>query len=504
MVTGARRVHKMTGLVAAVLLSSASVVRSQNFACTVHQLTHTSGVQIFAAQPSISADGSRIGFRSTADLVPSGNLDSNAEIFLFDVATSSFEQVTSSTTSFTSVSPSLNVDGSLVAFSSDADLVPPGNPSGLPQIFLFDAATSTLAQITTTVASPSLEPSLSANGSRIAFRSVADLVPPDNMDGNQEIFLANVGAPGFVQVTKTASPVMNREPSISDDGTRIAFRSGTSLGTSEIFLFDSSVPSLTQVTSTSLGQSHLPAISGDGTRIAFRSSGDLLPPGNSDNTAEIFLFDVASSNLFQITETTLDSHFPSLNGDGNLVAFVSMAEFLVGGNPEGNFELFLFDRVTGNFTQVTAATAGDSTDPSISANGSRIAFISSADLVPMGNPDANDELFLADCLSDTDGDGLPDSIDPDIVGDAVADLSDTSFRNSGAESAILDRLADIELNIVDGRIADAIRAAENLRRRLDGCEDGPPADKNDWIVDCASQDSIRALLDALISNLMDL
>jgi hypothetical protein len=39
----------------------------------------------------------------------------------------------------------------------------------------------------------------------------------------------------------------------------------------------------------------------------------------------------------------------------------------------------------------------------------------------------------------------------------------------------------------------------NLRRRLDGCETGGAADTNDWILDCASQDTIRALIDALIA-----
>jgi len=93
--------------------------------------------------------------------------------------------------------------------------------------------------------------------------------------------------------------------------------------------------------------------------------------------------------------------------------------------------------------------------------------------------------------------------DPDIIADAVVALPVGVFSNSGdpegQRNAVLSRLDDIEQDILEGNIEGAIRALQNLRRRVDGC--GTSAERNDWIIDCASQLEIRALIDLLIMNL---
>ena len=104
---------------------------------------------------------------------------------------------------------------------------------------------------------------------------------------------------------------------------------------------------------------------------------------------------------------------------------------------------------------------------------------------------------------DTDGDGIPDGSDPDVIATAVMNLPVGVFRSSGdpegQRNAILSRLADIEQDIMDGNIADAIRALQNLLRRVDGCLPSP--DSNDWITDCVAQLEIQILIDLLIMNL---
>jgi len=60
----------------------------------------------------------------------------------------------------------------------------------------------------------------------------------------------------------------------------------------------------------------------------------------------------------QITfETAGDSRGASINADGTRIAFRSDAN-LGGGNPEGNFEIYLFDTTTGIITQITFETVG--------------------------------------------------------------------------------------------------------------------------------------------------
>jgi hypothetical protein len=106
-------------------------------------------------------------------------------------------------------------------------------------------------------------------------------------------------------------------------------------------------------------------------------------------------------------------------------------------------------------------------------------------------------------VGDSDGDEIPDGSDPDVIADVVTALPVGVFANrgdpEGQRNAMLGRLIDIEQDILDGDIAGAIRALQNLRRKVDGC--GATADRNDWITDCSSQLEIRDLIDLLIMNL---
>lgn len=103
--------------------------------------------------------------------------------------------------------------------------------------------------------------------------------------------------------------------------------------------------------------------------------------------------------------------------------------------------------------------------------------------------------------ADSDGDGLGDNGDPDTVGDAVASLADAAFRAPGHRNAIESQLENAEEDILAGDLADARTKLEHLRRHVDGCETGTGPDGNDWIVDCAAQDDIRALIDTLLATL---
>ena len=102
--------------------------------------------------------------------------------------------------------------------------------------------------------------------------------------------------------------------------------------------------------------------------------------------------------------------------------------------------------------------------------------------------------------SDTDDDGVADGWDPDLVADIVRALPDWMFHSPrDHRTALLSRLDDIEQMIRDGDLAGALRALENLRRRVDGC--GVVADSNDWVTDCEAQTRLRAAIDALLSRL---
>jgi Tol biopolymer transport system component len=476
--------------------------------CSIAQITSSPDPNFFVSTiPSINADGTRIAFGSNADLT-GGNADFSREIFLYDAAVNGFLQITSSTVG-ESRFPSINADGTRIAFYSTSDLTG-GNPFENREFFLFDTTTLTFTQITSGGGTggniDTLRPVINAAGTRIAFISRANLTG-GNADGSAEIFLFDTTTNNLTQLTSSAtgSAVV---PSISADGTRIGFSStadltgGNADGNFEIFLFDTSTNSATQITHSTVAGSAEASISADGTRIAFGSFTDLIG-SNPDGNEEIFLFDTTTNSLTQITssEAFIGSRIPTIYPDGSRIAFRSFADF-TGGNADGSEEVFVYDIAANTFTQLTSSvTGGGPSVVSINADGTRIAFASGADLTG-GNPDLSTEIFVATCTPgppDGDGDGIPDDSDPDTIADVVVTLPPSAFQAGGNQNAVLSRLNDIAQDILAGDIAGAIKKLENLRKRVDGC--GAMADNNDWIKDCAAQIQIRALIDMLIANL---
>ena len=100
---------------------------------------------------------------------------------------------------------------------------------------------------------------------------------------------------------------------------------------------------------------------------------------------------------------------------------------------------------------------------------------------------------------DTDGDGIPDGTDPDVLADVLDGLPDEAFAGGGHRTAMQAILATVERHVAEGRIDEAIGQLENLRRHVDGC--GPAPDRDDWIIDCTVQLSVRGYIDILIANL---
>ncbi|MBM3790531.1 MAG: hypothetical protein FJW35_09310, partial [Acidobacteria bacterium] len=101
---------------------------------------------------------------------------------------------------------------------------------------------------------------------------------------------------------------------------------------------------------------------------------------------------------------------------------------------------------------------------------------------------------------DSDGDGIRDGLDPDIVAGVVAALPDTVFKSGGPglRTAMLARLEDIERATAAGLVDVAVRGLQNLLLRVDGCP--PLPDPDDWVVDCDAQLTVRNLLGLLAGN----
>ncbi len=149
---------------------------------------------------------------------------------------------------------------------------------------------------------------------------------------------------------------------------------------------------ITRVTDAD-GCSREPSMSGSGRVVAFDSEADLVSGQNPDGNFEIFTFD-RFKGFTQITHSTgLENHEPSISTNGRSIAFTSANDLVPGSNADGSDEVFLATH--GTIQQLTNSSGGNSNQPAISGNGKVVAFISTADLLPGHNLDNSAELFTA-------------------------------------------------------------------------------------------------------------
>src|SRR2546423_15089745 len=159
--------------------------------------------------------------------------------------------------------------------------------------------------------------------------------------------------------------------------------------------------------------SELPAVSADGRFVAFVSLADDVVPGDSNGAVDVFVRDRVTGTTERVSVSSTgaqgnaDSGLlngmggPSLSADGRYVAFDSQASNLVKGDTNNAIDVFVHDRVTGTSERVSVSSVGvqgngDSTHPSISADGSRVAFDSFADTLVQPDSNFSQDVFVHD------------------------------------------------------------------------------------------------------------
>lgn len=290
---------------------------------------------------------------------------------------------------------------------------------------------------------------MSGDGRFVVIESNRNIatVNPRNEDGNREIFLFDLAQRHIFQITDTKSSLLNpsgssnsfsnisvlidnHRPSISNNGSWIAFSSNATTSTpsspdaTNPGNFDGNVPGRQQI------------LQEDGNmevwlyRIPTYSTVDL-----SSGTTPAFV-DLSNGTFFLVTNTPT-SRYPqpgtgptsnppnrppfvaddngrsSLDDTGSTLAFSSTRDLVPGGNSfpsEDNEEIFVYKRINDSFGQITRTPRGPifspiyNNNPSISGDGLRVTFNSTGTNPVIGmtggcNPEFNDEIHFTDLTS---------------------------------------------------------------------------------------------------------
>ena len=339
--------------------------------------------------------------------------------------------------------PSISADGNFVAFASDANF----DSRALTfrsNIFLRNrsSGTTSLLSAGTTSAANATDPHISDDGRFILFTAGSlylrdrGVAPVRVSLGSRFGSLLSTGIQtGVSPSTRLVAPVTDRGPQISGDGQWIAYSVLGNLfvqnrATQKVTLIDKSVaqPSLssdgrflaylrrgnavlvkdrdTNSTRAFL-QNEDPGdvqISGDGRWLAVRcNKGDSF-------SGPLKLIDQQTGRITDLVAEIEGS--PSISRDGRYLTFMSKQNDLVFNDTVGTRDAFSWDRDTGTFARVNVASDGTAVEgtvegrltdngllqygsPSLSADGSRIAFTSKDSFLVPGDNNHLADIFSA-------------------------------------------------------------------------------------------------------------
>lgn len=260
-------------------------------------LQRTTSVGCDNLAPSISGDGKFVAFDSTCNLSGTSNSGRGAEIFRVTARGQVvLKQLTDDPNggACDSTSPSTNGDGSLVAFDSDCD--PKGsNPDFAVEIFTVSAS-GTVKQRTFAPedSCSSVHPSIDAAGSLVAFHSNCDFTGA-NGDLSDEVFTVDSDL-NVRQVSDAGASCASGEVRMASSGHAVVFSSYCKLngynadGNIEVFHagVGSAQSGILAVSDVNAGCNSIAGgTNADGSLVMLDSDCNLVS-GNADGSVEVF------------------------------------------------------------------------------------------------------------------------------------------------------------------------------------------------------------------------
>jgi len=415
----------------------------------------------------ISADGSAIAYESLANDLIAGQVESNGyyDVFRFDVASGTNELVSHNGDQVTTGNggaylPVISADGQTIAYVSWADDLASGttDANGQIDVFRYVAGSRTnhlvshIGDGVTAANSWSDRPVISADGTAIAFESAASNLVSGVVDTNgfqRDVYRYSVvtGQSELVSHTGDQFTTANgdsRNAVINADGTVVAYQSWASdivpgvtdnNTVDDVFRYDSATGSNVLVSHTGLGnaagnaRSENAVISADGQIVAYQSTATNLVSGVSDfnSAADVFRFNAATGTNQLVSHTgdgtstgNSESYNPSMSADGQTIAYLSHASDLIGGVTDDNLglDVFRYNAGTGMNQLVshtgTGLVAGSdrASFPVVSADGSAIVFPTYANNLVGGSTDANDDRDVVINITATNVNELVSRVDP--------------------------------------------------------------------------------------------
>jgi Tol biopolymer transport system component len=316
-----------------------------------------------SSNPMISGNGRFVVFESVATNLLADDVDAQREIYLHDLTTDNTSIVSTNVAGEQadgpSSLPSISADGQRVSFASSATDLVPGDEQSVRHVFVRDIGSATMLVPTPDeplTGEGGINVTLSADGETLVYCAETD--PPGLSTIRSGLYRVDLGSASMTEIADAPFCADDElPPAISADGRYVVAWSTEPLvaadtnGKGDLYRFDAfGAPVLVTVTSDetqpSAGFGGPGAVSADGRYVAFESS-QSYELHDDDSTADIYLRDVVEGttsrvSVWRVPQIDDGSRRPVISGNGRVVGFESDSPSLVPGDTNGEQDVFVF------------------------------------------------------------------------------------------------------------------------------------------------------------------
>ncbi len=281
------------------------------------------------------------------------------------------------------------------------------------------------------ISSRSSRPALNAHGTVVAYDSAATNLVPNDTNALDDVFVRDRADDSTVRISVSNSGAQangdSTWPSVSGDGHRITFHSaatnlvaGDKNHASDVFIHRGQAGK-TRLVSSGLGgapangPSFLAAISGNGRFVAFASDATNLAVLHvPEADREVYVRDLRTG-VTEVVSLKADgsaagggASSPAISRDGRYVAFTSLSSDIVPGDTNGEFDVFVRDRLLATTVRVNVTSSGGQAEggasslPAISADGRWVAFASDATNLVAADTNERQDVFVHSAAGQTE------------------------------------------------------------------------------------------------------
>jgi len=352
-------------------------------------------------QSAVSDNGQFVVFASDATNLVAGDTNGATDIFLRDRMANTLVLVSQGIGNVPanggSSNPSISDDGAKIVFESDATNLTAGDTNGVGDVF------SKVGLVTTNLTgagnSASTDASISGNGNTVVLQTFASNLTVGDTNATADIVTVPTAGGPATAVSSTLPNDYSEFPSISDDGTKVAFGTfATNIGgdatNSAIVIATGGTVSPATATVAN-GYVRKPAISGDGTKVAFESNATNLFAGDTNASRDIVIATGGVTAAATVTLGNGDAADPTLSDTGSVVAFTSTSSNLAyEGNGVG--DVFTATGGTASLATGNVSANGETGEAALSGTGGFVSFTSAATNLAAGDANGKGDVFVRD------------------------------------------------------------------------------------------------------------